>query len=115
MRKAKVPVVMFGLMAVIAVAASGVGDDDRGRDSGPAPKGYVCYRASAPIRIDGRLVGQVAACQVGQGISRPKEAPERGQSELDITSVAAQFLHHQPKAAVEVDVPRTTPALGKTP
>jgi hypothetical protein len=55
MQKAKCLVVSLGFMVVIAGAVGGVGADDKSSTSGPAPKGYVCYRASVPIRIDGRL------------------------------------------------------------
>ena len=55
MRKDKWRAVLLGFMAVITGTSRGAADDDRRRDGGPAPKGYVCYRASAPIRIDGRL------------------------------------------------------------
>jgi Carbohydrate family 9 binding domain-like len=56
MQRDKWHAVLLGFTAVIAGAAGGVnGADDRGKGSGQAPKGYVCYRASAPIRIDGRI------------------------------------------------------------
>ena len=55
MRNAKWSVVSLGFMAVIAVAADDVGAVDKSASSSPAPKGYICCRATAPIRIDGRL------------------------------------------------------------
>jgi hypothetical protein len=50
MRKDKWSAVLLGFTALIAGGA-----DDRGRDGATAPKGYVCYRASEPIHIDGRI------------------------------------------------------------
>ena len=52
MQKANWLVVLLGFMTVMSGGSSA---DDRAKDSVPAPKGYVCYRASAPIRIDGRI------------------------------------------------------------
>ena len=55
MRNAKWSVVSLGFMAVIAVAADDVGAVDKSRAAALPPKGYICCRATAPIRIDGRL------------------------------------------------------------
>ena len=52
MHKAKWLVVLLGF---ITVTAGGAGADGLAKDSVPAPKGYVCYRAAASIRIDGRI------------------------------------------------------------
>jgi hypothetical protein len=52
MHKAKWLVVLLGF---ITVTAGGAGADGLAKDRVPAPKGYVCYRAAAPIRIDGRI------------------------------------------------------------
>jgi hypothetical protein len=53
MQRDKWHAVLLGFTAVIAGGVNGA--DDRDKGSGQAPKGYVCYRARAPIRIDGRI------------------------------------------------------------
>ena len=65
MQRFKQAMVLLGVMIGLAVAVGTLGAAQKDKavvpppltndQSGSVPKGYVCYRAAAPIRIDGRL------------------------------------------------------------
>jgi len=46
---------MAGVCAIAALAAAGPSLTASPVPAAPAPLGYVCHRASAPLQIDGRL------------------------------------------------------------
>src|SRR6266487_1413096 len=65
--------------------------------------------------IEQVAIGDLAVCEVWNGLVREEKAIQGGQTKLRIATVASEFLHHEPKPGEEVGVARAKALLGQPP
>ena len=65
--------------------------------------------------IEQIAIGDLAVCEVRNGLAREEKATQGGQAEFRAAVVVAELLHHKSQPGEEVGVARAEAPLGQTP